>query len=109
MKRSLFACLLVFSLVQSEAIAALSDRASSMDWEPRADRVRELIEMVRGRRIPTVMLTLVNKANVPTRILSAAKLQVETIYQRAGVHVVWDHPDQSNTIQLTVVIVRNCV
>jgi len=101
MKRSLLAGLLVFFLVQSKAMVA--------EVPDRANQLTELIQRLRGRMIPTVALTLVNKANVPTRILSAAKLQVETIYQRAGVHVVWDHPDQSNTIQLTVVIVRNCV
>ena len=104
MKRSLLAGLLVFLLVQSKAMVA--------EVPDRANQLTELIQRLRGRMIPTVALTLVNKANVPAKTVTAAKTEVEKIYRQAGVQVVWtsnEQRDQSNTIQLTVVIVRNCV
>src|SRR5689334_22860688 len=135
MKRSLIAGLLVFFLVQSKAIvaqvqvgsqaginsspddiggaiASIFNQSSGLEWELRVNQLSVPVEMIRSHRTPTVVLTLVNKANVPAKTVTAAKTEVEKIYRQAGVQVVWnsnEHSGPSNTIQLTVVIVRNCV
>jgi hypothetical protein len=62
--------------------------------------------------LPTVVLTLVNNADVAADTLRAARSEVERIYDLAGIHLEWSQPGgskQANTIHLTVVIVRNCV
>ena len=135
MKRSLFGGLLVFLLIQSGAMAAevphssqpsthlksdelgasvapTLDQSRGMDRASRDQLSELMLDMLRESRIPSLVLTVVNNANVPENTVTAAKVEVEKIYRRAGVHVLWhryEHTAQSNALHLTVVIVRNCV